>query len=120
MNNGQDVCSITSMMTKTLEMIMTMVDIHEHVNLHILNIQAPMKPLMKKNTTKIDVQNEGGRPLWMKHDEAKGAEWGSRNNPGRSHRNPMLEELKDEFAKDERHQRRIWWNKKKQNIFQAL
>ena len=50
-------------MTKTLEMIMTMVDIHEHVNLHILNIQAPMKPLMKKNTTKIDVQNEGGGPL---------------------------------------------------------
>ena len=63
--------------------------------------------LDEEKYNQIDVQNEGGRPLWTKHNEAKGAEWGSRNNPGRSHRNPMLEELKDEFAKDERHQRRI-------------
>ena len=78
---------------------MTMVDIHEHVNLHILNIQAPMKPLMKKNTTKIDVQNEGGRPLWTKHSEAKGGRMGEQKQPWTKPWDPMLEELKDEFAK---------------------
>ena len=36
------------MMTETWEMIVTMLDIHEHVNMHILNIKAPMKPLMKR------------------------------------------------------------------------
>ena len=54
---------------------MTMVDIHEHVNLHILNIQASNGALGEENTTKINVQNEG--EPWTKHmNEAKGAEWG--------------------------------------------
>ena len=55
---------------------MTMVDLHEHVNLHILNIQAPMKPLMKKNTTKLTCGMKGGRPFWTKHSEAKGGRMG--------------------------------------------
>ena len=97
---------MTSMMTKIWEMIMTIVDIHEHVNLHILNIQASMKPLMKKMQPKLMCRIKGGEAPWTKHDEAKGAEWG-KNNPGQSHRNPMLEQLKDEFTKDEKHQRQI-------------
>ena len=44
---------------------MTMVDIHEHVNLHILNIQAPNEALDEENATKINVQNEG--EPWTKH-----------------------------------------------------
>ena len=82
---------------------MTMVDIHEHVNLHILNIQASMKPLMKKIQPKLMCRMRGS-PLDEAHDEAKGAEWG-KNNPGRSHRNPMLEELKDEYGNEGHNQR---------------
>ena len=53
---------------------MTMVDIHEHVNLHILNIQAPMKPLMKKIQPKLMCIMRG--TFDEAHDEAKGGQNG--------------------------------------------
>ena len=64
--------------------------------------------LDEENTTKNyvkNVQNEGNP--WTKHmNEAKGAEWGKgKNNPGQSHRNPMLEELKDEYGNEGHNQR---------------
>ena len=56
-------------------MIMTMVNIHEHVNLHMLNIQAPNEALDEENATKINVQNEG--EPWTKHmNEQRGQNGG--------------------------------------------
>ena len=47
------------------------------------------------------------RPLGQSMMKQREAEWG-KNNPGQSHRSPMLEELKDEYGNE------------KQNIFQAV
>ena len=61
---------------------------------------------MKKIQPKIMLRmcRMRGTP-WTKHmNEAKGAEWGKKN-PGQSHRNPMLEELKDKYGNEGHNQR---------------
>ena len=72
------------------------------MDLHILNIQ--MKPwwrkVKKKKNNGCAEWKKGGKPFLDKHDEAEGGRMGEQEKqPWTKPWNPMLEQLKDEFAK---------------------